>query len=180
MGSESRKALLLGLLLIVLAALVYRAIGPLLTTGSPPSVARTRAGAAKTPGTPDLGLASLNSDRGSGPLVRRNLFRFDERRAGGDGAAASVKALPPQAPLPPPVRPASETTGLKLIGIVDATETSARVAVLSDGRGVYHGYEGDIIEGQFRILGINDESVEVSRLDSQTREVIRLPGAAVP
>jgi hypothetical protein len=74
--------------------------------------------------------------------------------------------------VPSPV--ADTDAGLKLIGIVEAQGSSARVAVLSDGLGVYHGYEGDIIEGRFRILTIDSESVEVSRLDNQTRQVIRL------
>jgi hypothetical protein len=65
-----------------------------------------------------------------------------------------------------------------LIGIVETPGDSARVAVLSDGRGVYHGAAGDIIEGQFRIVSVGTESVELSRLDDQARQVIRLEGAA--
>ena len=67
-----------------------------------------------------------------------------------------------------------------LIGIVEGTSGSERVAVLSDGRGVYHGQAGDIIEGQFRILRVDSESVEMARLDDQGRQVIWLQGASSP
>jgi hypothetical protein len=49
--------------------------------------------------------------------------------------------------------------------------------VLSDGRGIYRGVEGDIIEGRYRIVRIGTESIEMTHLDGSGRQVIRLSGS---
>jgi Tfp pilus assembly protein PilP len=77
----------------------------------------------------------------------------------------------PAGPPPPPPIP------LKFIGIVQKQGESTRIAVLSDGRGVYHGREGDVIEGRYRIVRIGNDSVEMVYLDGRGRQVIRLSGA---
>ena len=52
------------------------------------------------------------------------------------------------------------------------------MAVLSDGRGTpVHGKEGDIILGQYRIVRIGAESMEMSYLDGRGRTTIRLSGS---
>ena len=65
---------------------------------------------------------------------------------------------------------------LKFIGLVDAPGQTARIAVLSDGRNVFHGREGDIIDGRYRIVRIGAESIEMTYVDGQGRQVIRLSG----
>ena len=69
----------------------------------------------------------------------------------------------PVEPPPPPRIP------LKFIGVADAGREGklGRVAVLSDGRGVYHGREGEIVEGRYRILKIGVESIDLAYLDGR-------------
>jgi hypothetical protein len=73
--------------------------------------------------------------------------------------------------------PAPASIGFKLIGIVETPGQTARVAVLSDDQGVYHGHEGDIIEGRYRIVRIDAESVEMSHVNGDGRQTIYLSGS---
>jgi hypothetical protein len=79
--------------------------------------------------------------------------------------------------VPPPSDP---PIAFKLIGIVEGAVQANRVAVLSDGRGIYHGSEGDIIEGRFRLVRIAADSVEMARVEGGTPQVIRLQGDPFP
>jgi hypothetical protein len=65
---------------------------------------------------------------------------------------------------------------LKFIGIVEAPGQALKIAVLSDGRNVFYGREGDIIEGRYRILRIGAESLEIAYADGRGRQTIRLTG----
>ncbi len=116
----------------------------------------------------------------------RDPFRFGARHRGtgsdAPGAAAAgsdrpavrpVAAVPAGAPPSPPLPPIP----MKFIGLVQKQGEKAKIAVLSDGRGVYHGREGDVIEGRYRILRIGDDVVEMAYLDGRGRQVIRLSGA---
>jgi hypothetical protein len=79
---------------------------------------------------------------------------------------------PPRVPSGPPPIP------LRFIGLVDAPGAqSPRLAVLSDGRNVFHGREGDIIDGRYRIVRIGVESIEMSYVDGRGRQTIRLSGS---
>ena len=81
-----------------------------------------------------------------------------------------VDAGPIEPPPPPPIP-------LKFIGLVNQDDPKVgRVAVLSDSRGVYHGREGDIIEGRYRILKIGVESIDLAYLDGRGRQTIRQTG----
>ena len=114
-----------------------------------------------------------------GPVeTGRNPFRFGSR-------------LPVTPPGPGPVDPDPESLvggpspdtlmlsgaiQLKFIGIVEAPDSVGMVAVLSDGRSVYHGTQGDIIEGRYRIVRIGLESIELEVLDGGRRRTLRLSG----
>lgn len=65
---------------------------------------------------------------------------------------------------------------LKFIGVVNAPNSAGRLAVLTDGRAVFQGREGDIVEGRYRILRIGVESVELEHMDGRGRQTIRLSG----
>jgi hypothetical protein len=67
---------------------------------------------------------------------------------------------------------------LRFIGILRLSESGRQLAVLTDGRGIYYGAEGDVIEGQYRILRISGEAVEVSYVDGRGRQRIPLAGGA--
>jgi hypothetical protein len=84
--------------------------------------------------------------------------------AGGD------PSVPPPPPPPPPIT-------LKFIGTVSSQSKVGKVAVLSDGKFVYYGREGDIIDGRYRVVRIGEESVQMEYVDGRGRQTIRLSGA---
>jgi hypothetical protein len=185
MGPERRRQLVLAALAIVLAVIAY--VEWPRTSGSPsPSSnagggARSGARAQPTqPGVPDVHLDALEGERPRPAAEARNLFRFRSRPAPPPPPPAPstpppVVSLPPapQGPAPPP------PIGLKFIGIIEATEQSKKFAVLSDGRGgpLIYGSEGQVVLGQYRILRIGAESIEMSYLDGRGRQTIRLSGS---
>jgi hypothetical protein len=66
---------------------------------------------------------------------------------------------------------------LKYIGdVADPKKPGGKIAVLSDGRNVFHGREGEVIEGRYRILRIGVESVDLAYLDGRGRQTIRQTG----
>jgi hypothetical protein len=81
--------------------------------------------------------------------------------------------VPPQAPPPPPVPPIQ----LKYIGFAQGTN-GARVALLSDGnvRPIMTGRQGDVINGQYRLLRVDANEVEMSYLDGTGRRRIPKTG----
>jgi hypothetical protein len=78
----------------------------------------------------------------------------------------------PSGPPPPPPIP------LKFIGTVEAPSQSKRLAALVDSLGrAFQGGEGDVIAGQYRIVKIGTESIEMTYLDGRGRQTIRLSGS---
>jgi hypothetical protein len=67
---------------------------------------------------------------------------------------------------------------LKFIGIFEQTGPASKIAILSDGTGVsLYGKEGDVVAGQYRILKIGAESIDMAYLDGRGRQTIRLTGS---
>lgn len=135
---------------------------------------------------PRVELALLNQEPAEPVDTGRDPFRFGARRRGAGGApsgeAAAGLERPAARPAPavatgPPPPPPLPPIPMKFIGLVQKQGEKVRIAVLSDGRGVYHGREGDVIEGRYRILRIGDDVVEMAYLDGRGRQVIRLSGA---
>jgi hypothetical protein len=77
-----------------------------------------------------------------------------------------MPAAPPVPAGPPPIP-------LKFIGVVQRAN-GVRWAVLSDGKLTVYGREADIIDGQYRIVSIGTESIELSYADGRGRQTIRL------
>lgn len=179
MNADTRKRLLVVVLLAVMGALWYRALR---NPAAPPPGAAGPAAVSRADGAPAsrepviIDLASLDAEPPAPTPAGRNLFRFG--RSEPVRAAAPVFVVPAPAPVQPiRTAPAAPALPLRLIGIVQPRASSPRVAVLSDERGVYHGSEGSIIEGQYRILRVDAESVEIAGLDGANRHVLRLPGS---
>lgn len=182
MDAERRNRLLLGALVVVLAVVLFRAF----TTPAPPPPTGQRA-AARSDGTtapeaaPDVHLEALEAERPAPSGSERNLFRFGRRTpAPGSGAASSaeINDAPPPGPFATPPVAAAAGIPLKFIGIVERTEHGDKIAILSDGRGVpFHGREGDVVAGRYRILRIGAESIEMANLDGGGRQTIRLSGS---
>src|SRR5207253_733893 len=111
--------------------------------------------------------------------AERNPFRFRPKPPPPPAQAAPSNTItePPPVPTGPPPPAPLAPIPLKFIGILDLPEQSKKIAVLSDGRAVYNGEEGQTILGQYRILRIGAESIEMSYLDGRGRQTIRLTGS---
>jgi hypothetical protein len=186
MATERQRQVVLGVLLLVLAVVLYRAWSTGSTSRAPASSSNTRAAAARKGGgedqpatAPDVHLQALDDERPKPESGERNLFRFGERRvpAPAPGAAASLPAVKP-GPAVPPGPPSPPPIPLRFIGIVESPSQSKRIAALVDSTGrAYQGGEGDIVAGQYRVLKIGVESIEMSYLDGRGRQTIRLSGS---
>ena len=183
MATERQRQVALGVVLVVLAIVLYLAFpgftSPTASDGSP-STSNGSARAARTkepPATaPDVHLRALDDERPKPISGDRNLFRF------------KPKPPPPPPPAPPPIvrtapapivpigPPPLPAIPLKFIGIVEAQ--SKRIAALLDSTGhTFHGGEGEVVAGQYRILKIGVESIEMAYLDGRGRQTIRLSGS---
>jgi hypothetical protein len=186
MEPKRRRELMLAALAMVLGAGLYVAIAgwPFGTSGATPQASNGQGRTARNDRSgraaaeaPDVHLEALDATRPKPDSSGRNLFRF------------KAKPPPPRPPAPPVTRPADTApvaTGppppppitLKFIGIVDAGQSQKVVAILSDGRGSpVYGREGDTVLGQYRILRIGTESIEMSYLDGRGRQTIRFTGS---
>ncbi len=87
---------------------------------------------------------------------------------GAAGAAAAGPQCAAAAPPPPP------PIALKLLAIVQGS--GKPVAALTDGRDVFYGREGDIIEGRYRIVKINVESIDIAYVDGRGQRRLGLTG----
>ncbi len=186
MPAKTRQILILVALAVLLVATAARAVRqwwPAAEAGEASGPAPRAGGAAALPAIEAVRLEALEASRPGLAEGSRNPFRFRPPPA-------------PPRPTPPPIAPPGAGAGsaagpgrgglpagagappiaLKFIGIVDAPTQGGKVAVLSDGRSVFQGHEGDAIDGRFQIVRIGVESVEMSYLDGRGRQTIRLTG----
>jgi hypothetical protein len=178
MASERRQRILLGALLVVLAAVGAYELWP----SSPAAAQATasnrggRAARADTPqpSAPDVHIDVLSSEKPKPGSADRDLFAF------------KPKPLPPAPPRPgnqrpgPPapdrsVAPAPPSIPLKFVGYMEAPG-GRRIASLTDGRGVIAAREGEIVLGQYKVWRIGVESIDISFLDGHGRQTIRMTG----
>ncbi len=178
MPPERRKQIVLAALLAVLAVAVYLRwpIGPQAApTAAGGRTANRAVARAESPSAPDVHLEALNAIHPPPATAERNLFRFRTRpvaRPEPLPLPAPAAVVPSGPPLPPPLPPIP----LKFIGLLQSEHTP-RTAILSDGRGPIYGKEGDAVLGQYRILHITGESIEIAYLDGRGRQTIRLSGS---
>ncbi len=184
MEAERRRQMLLGVLLVALAAVLAARFWTRPSAAPGPTSNRRAAAATGAPAiaaAPDVRLDALQAERPKPVSAERNLFRFQPkappppppsvRQPGPNVGGPGGTAAPGTPPGPPP------PIALKFIGLVEAPDSAQRIAVLSDGKNVFHGREGDIIEGRYRILRIGVESIELAYLDGRGRQSIRLTGS---
>ena len=134
----------------------------------------------------DVKLEALHRAPGTLDEPGRNPFRFEARSSPAPSAAAvpprtassaPARITSPASPAPPTAPAGPPPIALKFIGLVEAPSQAGRVAILSDGKGnVFYGREGDAIEGQYRMLKISPELIELSYMDGRGRQTIRLSG----
>lgn len=186
---RQRDIALVALVVAMIAVLVWRA-----SSTSPTSGAGTAANTSAAQATPqtrgkaglaEVDLEALKAERPQPQDNDRDPFRFKPRPqprpsapSGGTASGGATRqpnepALTgPAGPPPPPPIP------LKFIGLASSKDDPriGRLAILSDGRGVYYGREGEIIEGRYRILKIGVESIDLAYLDGRGRQTIRQTG----
>jgi hypothetical protein len=181
MATERQREVVLGVLLVVLAVVGYRAW----TQSAVPAPTSNPTGAPRQPARPgappaspfDVHLSALEQERPKPEPAERNLFRFRPKPPPRPVQNRPVEVGPPvvREPVGPPPPP---PITLKFIGIFEETGPATKIAILSDGSGVsLYGKEGDIVAGQYRILKIGAESIEMAYLDGRGRQTIRLTGS---
>jgi hypothetical protein len=120
----------------------------------------------------DVNLKALEQPRPAPTRGGRNPFQFEAQApppAAPTPRVAQKPAAPPAPKGPPPIP-------LKFIGTLFKEGWPGKVAVLSDGKSVFHGKQGEIIDGRFRIVQIGEESMQLEYVNGQGRQVIRLSG----
>jgi hypothetical protein len=183
MHADRRQQFLLGALAVAVAVAGYlqwpRAASPMPARGGNGAPVRGAAGASGVT-APDVRLEVLSAARPSPGDHARNLFKFKPKvHVAPPPPARAPEPAPPALPqlLGPPPPPPPPPIALKFIGLLETSGTS-KVAILSDGRGSpVHGKEGDAVLGQYKILRINADSIEMSYLDGRGRQTIRLSGS---
>jgi len=186
MEPERRKKVLLaalGVALVLALAWSWRtwqSAAPLPASyGTTARGAATRPSKAAASGAVDVHLKALNEERTRPAEDGRNPFRFKSKPVPPPPPANPRPTAPPSAPQPvTPVTPSTPPITLKFIGLVQTSDRTQRLAVLSDGKSSipFYGKEGDIIEGRYRIVRIGAESIEMTYLDGRGRQTIRLSG----
>jgi hypothetical protein len=185
MAANRRTTWLAGVLgLAIVAAIVVRSMDSPTTVrpgGANRTAAARAANADDTGAAADVKLDALKVERAEPTDTGRNPFRFAPKAppppppppagAAAPGTATPAVSLPSVPAGPPPPPPIT----LKYIGLVEKAD-GTKIAVLSDGRRPIHGVEGQEIEGQYKILKIGLESLEISYLDGRGRQTIRLTG----
>jgi hypothetical protein len=146
--------------------------------------------------TPARGRAQPATSGAAGPVagVKMDALTAERQEPGGEARnpfrfKPKVVAPPPRPAVAPPPAivepprppapagpPAPAPIPLKLIGVV-TRETGVKWAVLSDGKNaLFHGKDGDMIDGRYLIVKIGIESIEMTYADGRGRQVIRLTG----
>ena len=186
MGPDTRRQLgiLAGLLAVLLVVLVYNRDGdPVRATAAAPVRTPLTARASQALEVEVVRLDALTRVRPEPQAGLRNPFRFRPvappppptaaARPGPGGQGSPLAAGPPVPTGPPPPPPIA----LKFIGVVEQAPSRLKLAVLSDGRNVFYGKEGEVIEGRYRIERIGVESIEMVYVDGRGRQTLRLSGS---
>jgi hypothetical protein len=181
-ASELTRRVLLAVFVVILAVVLYREMMP--GAGSSPGAPRPANRPAGQPGSttgvaaPDVHLRSLNGERPEPENATRNLFRFKPKAPPPRATAPPPSAAPPPRASGPPGPPPLPPIALKFIGVIEVTTEGRKIAGFVDPQGhTYGGGEGDIIAGQYKILRIGAESIEMAYLDGRGRQTIRLSGS---
>lgn len=113
------------------------------------------------------------------PAADRNPFGF--------GVKPAPPAPPPPAPLPPPPAPppgppppppGPPPITLKLVGIMTHPTTGRPMVILKDAAGntLFQATEGAVVDGKYRIIKINVQSVVIAYVDGSGQRTIGLGG----
>jgi hypothetical protein len=182
MRPERRRQLALGAIAIGLTVTAYVLWPQPAGTARPASNLtggkRSSASPAGGVAAPDVHLEALAEAHERPGAVERNLFKFKPKPAPPPPVyVAPPPVMQPVVPAGPPPPPPIAPIPLKFIGVLQSAN-SALMAILSDGRGApMYGKEGDTVLGQYKILRIATDSIEMAYIDGRGRQTIRLSGS---
>jgi hypothetical protein len=146
---------------------------------TPPTASGVAARGAPAVTAPDVKLEALSGERHQPGDTDRNPFRYQPRVVAPPPRPVSAEPSPaftaPPRPVTPPGPPPAPPIPLKFLGLLERAN-GVKWAVLSDGKAVMHGREGDIVDGRYRIVKIGIESIELTHADGRGRQVVRLTG----
>lgn len=165
--------------ILVLAMWSLWPSSPAPTAAGPAPAARAEQSRGAAATVAPVKLEALAAERQPPSDTPRNPFRYQPKAAPpsarpklvpvpAPGDVSSEPARPVPQPGPPPIP-------LKFIGILERAN-GVKWAVLSDGKALMHGRDGDIIDGRYRIVKIGTESIELTYVDGRGRQVVRLTG----
>lgn len=138
----------------------------------------------------DVSVEALLGHAAPAILERRNPFRLGPAAGGGwppgtpgsladlwgrEGDAGTEDGVPAGATTTAPSEPLDPLDGLRLIGFVETRDGPERVAVLTDGDGVFYGLVDDVVRGRYRVLAVRALSVDIEDLAHGTRKTLTLP-----
>jgi hypothetical protein len=161
---------------IAVLAYQYRGTGVATPVGQPqaaqPVPSRAAAARDRAESAPGVRLSELKAERPAPTEGGRNLFREKPPPPPPPPKVAPPPPPDPNAPPPPPPPPPPIT--LRLIGIVQGS--GRPIAAITDGKDVFYGREGDIIEGRYRIIKVNVESIDIAYVDGRGQRRLGLSG----
>ena len=179
---RSRQAVWLALLLIVLGGVIwfqfFRTTGSI-APASNPVAARQDTAATPMPSPQVVRLAELEAVSELGE-VGRNPFTYGARPA--PPPPPRPQGPPPApmnlAPMAPPVPQGPPPIGLKLTGITTAQQNGRPMVSLKDpvSNALFQAFEGDIVDGRYRVVKVGDRSVVLSYVDGTGTRTISLGG----
>ena len=180
-----RRQLMLGAAVIVVLgfAWAFWPSTPPPRTTVPAQQARPRSGrpAAKVEvpeGPADVRLDALKASRQDPGEAGRNPFRFQPKAVPQPKVVAPPVVIEQPRPTGPPVPtgpPPPAPIALKFVGLLERAN-GVKWAVLTDGKAVMYGKDGDIIDGKYLIVKIGTESIDMTYVDGRGKQVIRLTG----
>lgn len=180
-GPERRSQLTrLGVLGVLLLAVLWFWRAP---AGTPPAASDTVVARADTNALPVPEAVELRRLESVPPLdaASRNPFTFGVRQAPAPSSGNEF-LLPPQ-PLPPPVFTPPVPQGpppiaLTLTGMSVVTEGGRTMVTLKDPgtNALYQAFEGDIVDGRYRVVKVGLQSVVVSYVDGSGSRTLSLGG----
>jgi hypothetical protein len=131
-----------------------------------------------TPQDLDVKLDALEAKRPTPGEIERNPFRFRPAPVPPPPPPVATGPPPPVAPIQPPT-PQTPPIPLKFMGTVEGP--GIRLAALTDCKGfTYSGREGEAIDGRFRLVRIQTESIVIEYLNGTGRTTMRKSGECSP
>lgn len=179
-GSRLRSLLLIVLGALIVVVLVSRswtyfsASMPAVPSNQPGGRAGRPSGeAAINPEELEVRLEALEAPRPDRGEAERNPFRFQPRAAPSPPPDPAQFVPPPSGPPPPPPVP---PIPLKLMGFLDV-KNGYKLAALSDCKGgTWSAREGQVVDGQYRVVKIGIESVVIEYVSGKGQQTLRVDG----